>query len=65
MSIIQWMIDEKLAKNGFAASYIANGLELAGLTEDEQRARVKLYRDWRASGIFGKNTKPCYSNILI
>ena len=50
-NIIDWMIAEKIAKNGFNASAIVNGLELWTLkTEDEQKARCKLYRDWRNAG---------------
>ena len=49
--IIDWMIESKIAKNAFNASAIVNGLELWTLATDEERkARVKLYRDWRNAG---------------
>ena len=50
-NIIDWMIESKIAKNGFNASAIINGLELWTLKDDEERkARVRLYRDWRNAG---------------
>ena len=49
--IIEWMIAEKIAKNGFNAAAIVNGLKLWELpSDDEKRARCKLYRDWRNAG---------------
>ena len=50
-NIMDWMITEKIAKNDFNASAIVNGLELYKLlTDDERKARVRLYRDWRNAG---------------
>ena len=50
-NIMEWMIAEKIAKNEFNASAIINGLKLWDLkTEDEQKARIRLYRDWRNAG---------------
>lgn len=46
-NIIQWIVDEKLAQNNFAAAHVANGLKLAGMPEDEQKRRVMEYRKWR------------------
>lgn len=49
--IMDWMITEKIAKNGFNASAIVNGLELYKVEGDEaKKARVRLYRDWRNAG---------------
>ena len=61
-NIVQKIVDEKLAVNIFAASHIANGLKLADLkTEEEQLARVKLYRDWRKHG---ENTHAAYDRAI-
>lgn len=50
-NLFQWMIDEKIARNGFNASAIMNGLELWKLESNEaKKARIKLYRDHRNSG---------------
>lgn len=49
--LMNWMITERIAKNDFNASAIVNGLELYKLsTDDERKARVRLYRDWRNAG---------------
>lgn len=66
MNIIEWIVSEKLAKNNFAAAHVANGLKLAELAGDmeAQKARVKLYRDWRNSKIFGSHTTPCYEKAI-
>ena len=51
----------KFADNDFRASAIATGCKLWELkTEGEKLARVRLYRDWRMSKIYGKETKPCF-----
>lgn len=51
MNIIDQMITDKIAKNVFQATHIANGLKLAELkTDDEKVARYKLYRRWRDAG---------------
>lgn len=65
MNIIELLILEKIADNGFRASAIANGLKLADLPTDEERlARARLYRDWRNSKIYGKNTAPCFEKAI-
>ena len=47
--VMQWIIDEKYAKNEFQASAIMNGLKLYTVAdEDEAKDRVRLYRAWRA-----------------
>jgi hypothetical protein len=48
---IEMMIREKIAKNQWQASHIAEGLELWKCgTREEQTVRCKLYRDWRNAG---------------
>ncbi len=48
-SILEYMIDNKLAENQFAASRIYDGLKLSKCRSFEQQVdRVKLYRRWRA-----------------
>jgi hypothetical protein len=49
INIIQWIVSEKLAKNEFAATHLANGLKLAEVRNDpeEQKRRVTEYRKWR------------------
>lgn len=47
MSIIEWMIAEKIAENGFAAAHISEGLNLPKHPRDEQERLCKLYRKWR------------------
>lgn len=66
MNIIEWIVAEKYAKNEFAASHIANGLKLSELHGDleAQQARVKLYRAWRDSQVFGKDTAACYAKAI-
>ena len=64
MSIIDWIVNEKLAKNNFAAAHIANGLKLAGLDFEAQKTRVKLYRDWRSSKVYGTDTASCYEKAI-
>lgn len=55
MTIIDKIIEAKIALNVFQASHIANGLKLAEMENDEARlARCKLYRDWRNAGEKGK-----------
>lgn len=50
MNLIQWIVEQKLAKNEFAAAHLANGLKLSEVKDFEsQQARVRLYRDWRNS----------------
>lgn len=45
--ITEWMVDEKIAENGFAAGHIFDGLNLTGLPRAEQETRCILYRAWR------------------
>jgi len=47
MNIIEWMIEQKIAQNNFAASAIANGLHLQDADRTEQENRCRLYRAWR------------------
>lgn len=61
MNIIERMIDDKIATNRFQAANIANGLKLAGLDENEQIARYKLYREWRNAG---EPSKVAYKNAI-
>ena len=64
MNVIEMLINEGIAKNGFQAAHIANGLKLAGLPEAEQLKRARLYRDWRNTKIYGKETAPCYEKAI-
>ena len=51
----------KFADNDFRAAAIATGCKLWECkTEEDKIARVRLYRDWRTSKIYGKETKPCF-----
>ena len=67
-SITDWMLSEGLANHWKRAENIIRGLHLDELYNakkfDEIRARTRLYRDWRASGIYGKETKPCYEMAI-
>ena len=66
--IIKWILSEHLASNEFAAAHIANGLHLTDILHDPdaQKARVRLYRDWRASKIFhAKDTMSCYAKAIL
>jgi len=59
------LITHKFADNNFRAAAIVTGLKLWELkTEAEQLARVRLYRDWRTSKIFGSKTAPCFEKAL-
>ena len=59
MTVIEWMLENKIAANAIQAANIANGLKLAGLPEDEQQARILLYRRWRPK-TDRKNQLPTY-----
>jgi hypothetical protein len=64
-NVIELIMAEKIADNGFRAAAIANGCQLSALKTDEERlARVRLYRDWRNSGIYGKQTQPCFDKAI-
>ncbi len=64
--IINWIIENKFAKNEFQAAAIANGLRLADLQYDlaAQQERVRLYRAWRDSKTF-KDTASCFSKAIL
>ena len=66
MNIIQWIIEKKYAKNEFQAAHIANRLKLSELHDqpEAQQERVKLYRRWRDSQVYGKNTAPCFEKAI-
>lgn len=64
-NIVQEVIDEKFADNAFRAAAIVNGLKLFELkTHAERLVRLRLYRDWRVSGIYGKKTAPCFAEAI-
>jgi hypothetical protein len=47
-SITEWMVENKIAENGFAAGHIAAGLQITSkLPRAEQEARCILYRKWK------------------
>ena len=61
MNDIELIKSEKFADNDFRAAAIATGCKLWECkTDAEKIARVRLYRDWRVSKIYGKETKPCF-----
>lgn len=63
--IVTLLIQNKIADNGFRAAHIVRGCKLAELETDEERlARARLYRDWRNSQIYGKQTAPCYEHAI-
>lgn len=47
-SITEWMVEQKLAQNGFAAGHMYIGLKLGNLDRETQEARCLLYRKWRS-----------------
>lgn len=47
MNSIEWMLENKIAANTIQARNIFIGLKLSILPEDEQQARILLYRKWR------------------
>lgn len=62
MNIIEWIVSEKLAQNNFAAAHIANGLKLAGKSEEEQKRLVNNYRKWRRAS--KDSPAKCYEYVL-
>jgi hypothetical protein len=61
MNDVELIKVNKFADNDFRAAAIATGCKLWELkTEGEKIARVRLYRDWRVSKIYGKDTKSCF-----
>ena len=66
-NIIEWVLENKYARNEYQAAHIANGLRLAELHNDPeaQQTRVKLYRAWRDSQVFPKDdTASCYAKAI-
>ncbi len=47
-SITEWLVEQGLAQNGFAAGHMYIGLKLADLPREAQEARCRLYRKWRS-----------------
>ena len=48
VNIIERLISEKIAENGFSAAHISNGLKFGDMADDEERmTRARLYRKWR------------------
>jgi hypothetical protein len=43
-SITEFMVDEHIAENGYAAGHIYTGLKLQGLPREEQERLCRLYR---------------------
>ncbi len=51
MTIIEDLVEAKIARNDWHATAIANGLHLADLRDDSERMkRARLYRVWRDAG---------------
>lgn len=64
-NLVELLMTHKYADNSFRAAAIVNGLKLWELdTEAEQLARVRLYRDWRVSKIYGSKTAPCFEEAI-
>src|SRR5262245_26654782 len=64
-NIIQFLIDNKLAKNELQGSHLATGLQLWQCKSDaEILERAARYRAWRNSGVYGKATQPCYEHAI-
>jgi len=63
-TLTEWIIEQKYARNEPHAQRIIAGLQLNGLDRAAQEARVKLYRDWRDSGVYGKDTAPCFEQAI-
>lgn len=56
------LLTDKIAQNTFQATHIANGLRLWELkSEEEQRERYTLYREWRNAG---EPSKVAYENAI-
>lgn len=65
MTVIELLKQHKIADNDFRASAIDKGLKLWECIDDEERLeRARLYRDWRNSKIYGKNTAPCFEKAI-
>ena len=65
MNDVELVKEHKFADNDFRAAAICTGLKLWECkTDDEKLARVRLYRDWRNSKIYGKNTAPCFEAAI-
>ena len=67
MNIVEWIIENKFARNEFQAAHIANGLRLAEIRNNPelQQERVKLYRAWRDSQTYPKSdTQSCYDKAI-
>lgn len=47
MNIIEWMISKGIAKNGFQAAHISEGLHLPDCDRETQETRCILYRRWK------------------
>lgn len=59
------LMAERICNNGFRAEAIIKGCKLMELkTVDEQLTRARLYRDWRISKIYGKQTAPCFQKAI-
>lgn len=67
MNVLEWMVEAGFAQNAFEAYHISNGLRLIELhgNMEAQQARVKLYRDWRNSKVYGTKTAPCYEKAIL
>lgn len=66
-NVVDWIIEEKYAKNNWQGSAIANGLQLYEIANDPeaQKKRVRLYRDWRKANIFPKDdTASCFAKAI-
>ncbi len=65
MNNIELLREYGIADNDFRASAIATGLRLWECSSDEERIeRARLYRDWRNSQIYGKQTAPCFEKAI-
>ena len=67
-SITEWLIDNKIAHHQNHAQNIIAGLQLGRLWElkdfDGIEKRARLYRRWRDSQVYGKQTAPCFEKAI-
>lgn len=62
---VEVLIENKIANNSFRAARIASRLKAWQCkTADEFLTRARLYRAWRSSQVYGKNTTPCFEMAL-
>jgi len=69
LALSKWMQETKIAANEYRAANIIAGFknadcDLTELGRDDAERVLRLYRDWRNSGIYGKRTAPCFEEAI-